>query len=158
MTLAEFGDPRLPQKFWDKVSPEPNSGCWLWTASGDQHGYGRFGVPKEYRTVLSHRFSYEKLVGCAENLFVCHKCDNPFCVNPHHLFIGTQDDNMQDMSKKGRHKLNNNPLNNKEKTHCLNGHEFNEKNTRLWKGHRICRICHAERVKTSVKKKENNYE
>jgi len=143
MVCAEYGDIRLSKRFWDKVSPEPNSGCWLWTAAVDPNGYGKFGVPGQYRTALSHRYSFENLVERADDCFVCHKCDNPSCVNPYHLFLGDQKDNMRDMSNKGRHKLNNIPLQNKQKTHCVRGHLLSGSHVRIWKGGRYCNICHA---------------
>jgi YHS domain-containing protein len=71
--------------------------CWLWTAATDGKGYGRFD------NMAAHRFAYELYIGpIPDKLFVCHKCDNPPCVNPDHLFLGTQKDNMLDCSRKGR--------------------------------------------------------
>jgi len=67
-------------------------------------GYGRLRVGNR-KTMLAHRFSYEAHVGpIPKGMFVCHKCDNPLCVNPDHLFVGTASDNMQDMHRKGRAK------------------------------------------------------
>lgn len=79
-------------------------GCWEWTAHRDKHGYGRIrlnGIP-----ALAHRVVYELLVGAIpEGLFALHHCDNPGCVRPDHIFLGTQRDNMRDMWKKGRSNL-----------------------------------------------------
>jgi len=89
-------------RFWKKVdrSGGPDA-CWTWTAAKDPRGYGRFGY--EYKTYLAHRFAYELVLGpVGAGLFVCHSCDNPSCVNPGHLFTGSHDDNMRDMSSKGR--------------------------------------------------------
>jgi len=80
-------------------------GCWLWSGSTDDFGYGklssrrgRSGSPER-----AHRVSFEKHYGeIPERAFVCHKCDNPECTNPDHLFLGTQKDNMMDCAKKGR--------------------------------------------------------
>lgn len=82
------------------ISPEPNSGCWLWTGGG-----GRYGVAKHCKEQwLAHRLSYFLCKGSLDkDLKVCHVCDNTWCVNPGHLFLGTQNDNNQDCIKKGRH-------------------------------------------------------
>lgn len=88
-------------RFWEKVNKTPD--CWTWTAALDRRGYGKIylGNPKE---VLAHRFSWELHNGqIPKGMVVCHKCDNPSCVNPAHLFVGTMKDNTQDMLAKGRH-------------------------------------------------------
>ena len=76
-------------------------GCWLWLAGKDQDGYGLFTTNRVM--CKAHRFSYSLYRGpISEGLFVLHKCDVPSCVNPDHLFLGTNQDNMTDMVKKGR--------------------------------------------------------
>jgi hypothetical protein len=90
--------------------PEPNSGCWIWlggTASSPCGlEYGRLSVGSRgftRRTVRAHRYSYETYKGpIPEGLNVCHHCDISLCVNPDHLFVGTQSDNMVDAFAKGR--------------------------------------------------------
>lgn len=77
--------------------------CWLWTANKNKIGYGYFWMKVANRQLLAHRVSYELFVGSIPcGLLVCHKCDNPSCVNPNHLFIGTHLDNMNDMFNKNR--------------------------------------------------------
>lgn len=80
---------------------ERTADCWIWKAAKNEHGYGIFRIyPKNY---LAHRFVYMLVYGdIPQTLFVLHKCDNPSCVNPNHLFLGTQKDNMVDCKQKGR--------------------------------------------------------
>jgi hypothetical protein len=88
-------------RFMDKVSPEPNSGCWLWTGCVNYDGYGQLLVGRGARG--AHRVSYELFHGAIEpGMHICHKCDVPSCVNPDHLFMGTAADNAADKVRKGR--------------------------------------------------------
>jgi HNH endonuclease len=92
----------LPERIADKIIPEPNSGCWLWMGALDTKGYGK--TKYEGRNWLVHRliFCIKNKLKITDGKFVCHKCDNTLCVNPNHMFIGTQKDNMLDASRKGR--------------------------------------------------------
>jgi len=88
-------------RFDSKYIPVTESGCWLWEAYVSPNGYGTFSV--EGKTQGAHRVSYFLHKGeIPTGAYVLHKCDNTICVNPEHLFLGTQLDNMKDMAKKGR--------------------------------------------------------
>jgi hypothetical protein len=98
----EYGDERLPQRFWDKTIPEPMSGCWLWTAaskSGD-YGYGVFATRKGegWGMTIAHRVSYAAEHGDIEpGVVIDHVCHTPACVNPAHLRAGSVADNVRNM-------------------------------------------------------------
>jgi len=109
MTTKRTGRPpgRRPTKFYnerfeDYVSPEPNSGCWLWDGGGERQA-GHCQIEFNGRWQYVHRFAFERYCGpIPPGLCVCHKCDVPCCVNPDHLFLGTRADNNTDMKQKGR--------------------------------------------------------
>jgi hypothetical protein len=87
------------ERFWSKV--KKTDGCWEWTAARDGAGYGYFKLEGECQ--LAHRVAYRLARGSiSEGAHVCHHCDNPGCVNPDHLFLGTHQDNMDDKTRKGR--------------------------------------------------------
>jgi hypothetical protein len=103
--LSDFGPlgASKAEIFWSKVnkSPEINKTCWEWIGQSLVSGYGRMRFDGTYQS--SHRISWQMHYGSIpKGLNVLHKCDNRLCVNPEHLFLGTQQDNMIDMVTKGR--------------------------------------------------------
>lgn len=86
-------------QFWSRVQKSPD--CWEWTGGRQNKGYGTLSVNN--RAMLAHRFSWVIHYGdIPPRLGVLHRCDNPGCVRPDHLFLGTQKENMQDARRKGR--------------------------------------------------------
>lgn len=138
------------KRFFSNCDVQSN-GCVLWTGTIGHRGYGQFtanGV--RYR---AHRYSYMKANGLKElDPFspVCHSCDNPSCVNPEHLWLGTQSENIKDCVRKKRHV-------NSRKTHCRHGHKLSKENTILEKNgtSRRCRICKS-RDNIKYKRKVRN--
>jgi len=130
-----FGDPRLPERFWSKCIPEPNSGCWLWFGASVPFGYGQF-YPNGHRgQVNSHRHAYLNLVGpIPDELVLDHVCRTPCCVNPAHMEPVTNAENV----RRGH------PFRAPKET-CPAGHSY-EINSRVAPtGGRICRACDRER-------------
>ncbi len=92
-------DKKTITRFWSKV--EKTDGCWLWTGCIKRDGYGKVRISQ--RSFIAHRVSWELSFGAIPDfLHVLHRCDNPACVRPEHLFLGTQRDNVADMDAKGR--------------------------------------------------------
>lgn len=111
-----MGTEQFKNKFWRRVNkngPLPDQKnhhytglerCWQWTGRSLNRGYG--SIQFRGRVIKSHRGSYELSIGpIPRGMWVLHKCDNKLCVNPSHLFLGTRKDNVDDMMKKGRHRV-----------------------------------------------------
>lgn len=94
----------LADRFWEKVDKRGTNDCWEWQGALDRKGYGEIKAGRSRKIVRAHRLAWILEHGeCPNDLLVCHQCDNPKCCNPHHLFLGTFQDNLADMRKKGRH-------------------------------------------------------
>ncbi len=136
----------VEERFWEKVERGPN--CWTWIGGLANKGYGTFFY--QGRLIGAHRASYQIAYGPIEDgAWVLHRCDNPPCVRPDHLFLGDARTNVADMDKKGRA---NRPAGdrhlNAQKTHCPRGHPYDEQNTRRDRaGGRYCRTCNRERMR-----------
>ena len=103
----------LKKRFLAKI--KKSSECWGWIGNRNSKGYGQ--IKLDGVQTLAHRVSWQLFKGnIPEKMCVCHKCDNPSCVNPVHLFLGTTKDNMQDMIQKGR------------SNYCGGAHTYGEKN------------------------------
>lgn len=97
--------PKYIDSFWSKVEKLGENECWKWKAYKNRQGYGRMGIAAS-QCVNAHRVSWLIHNGSIpKGMFVCHKCDNPECTNPNHLFLGTRQDNTNDMmiKKRGKH-------------------------------------------------------
>ena len=93
----------VSQRLEDMTIPEPNSGCWLWLGAVNAWGYGTIRI--DGKTLLAHRVSWMENRGpIPEENIVCHSCDIPSCLNPDHLWLGTDKENSDDMYRKGRNR------------------------------------------------------
>ena len=94
-------DSRLPTRIQRKIEPVTESGCWIWTGAANRYGHSCL----KGKAKTAHRLVYELLIGeIPEGMELMHSCDIGVCVNPNHLSVGTHNDNMKDMVKKGRSK------------------------------------------------------
>ena len=146
----------LEERFWEKVRKGP--GCWEWTGANTgakSGGYGLFFFEGEI-----HRASRISLMLAGspvpKNLCALHKCDNPPCVRPDHLFIGTRSENLKDAYRKGRAHDGGQAERNRMKTHCPQGHPYDEENTYTSReGVRACRAC--GRIRDRKRTPRNRY-
>lgn len=149
----------LETRFWRKVARRGPDECWLWTGSvfSEQRPYGCFGI--KGRSFRAHRVAWSLANGrdIPAGKVVCHACDNPRCVNPAHIWLGTPLENMRDMLRKGRAHHQKNPRKPKPKepkprkprpkaTHCRRGHSYKEQKAYPSEaGKQRCVICHTAR-------------
>jgi hypothetical protein len=132
----KFGSPALPDRFWRKVEVS-TEGCWTWLAGRFGNGYPAFY--SQGRMMPAHRVCYVAAHGVIEGgLDIDHLCRNPLCVNPDHLEAVTHRENiLRGTGFAARHAV---------KTHCPQGHEYTDENTRVYRGMRNCRRCAHEKT------------
>lgn len=127
-----------------RTSPEPNSGCWLWTGGVTDRGYAQ--ITRNRRSELVHRVIYELTYGPIPlNLQIDHLCRVRCCVNPQHLEAVTAKENINRSKLVGKTGNKIGPKHNFNKTHCPSGHEYNSANTIMYNGYRYCRVCRDRR-------------
>ncbi len=121
--------------------------CWLWGGAKNRKGYGMVSKKFFGGQQYVHRVSYLQAIGfIPPGILVCHHCDTPSCLNPEHLFLGTNSENQIDSVKKGRHWST-------RKTHCLKGHSLTGGNLYVCpRGFRECKTCRRASVRRHKKK------
>ena len=136
----------LAKRLEARVERVPFSGCWIWMGWTVPQGYGITLV--DGVQTKAHRLSWQIANGSAPgSLFVCHRCDVPECINPEHLFLGTDGDNTRDAASKGR-------LWQQKVTHCPQGHPYDEPNTYVQpRGWRSCKACNRTAARNLWRRK-----
>lgn len=141
--MANYRKTTLEERFWRYVSPEPNSGCWIWDGAVSSNGYGTITVgQKGPGTQLTATHVSLAIHGrpLPKGMFACHSCDFPPCVNPDHLFHGTPKQNTQDSISKGRSRVWNEI--------CRHGHLKAGDNLYIApSGLRMCKECRRASVR-----------
>lgn len=134
-----------PRTFWDKVLI--GDGCWEWQRARNNAGYGRLTI--DNRSLYAHRTAWTLWNGRQPTVQVLHRCDNPPCCRPDHLFDGDQSINIQDAVAKGRHRGGLAHTVNPLPTHCAKGHPYREPYpSDIVTGRRRCIICANASLRT----------
>lgn len=147
-------------RWLEKVAVSDLASCWLWQGLVDQDGYGKFQYPTDNGQVhiRAHRWAYQHFIGSIPTgLHVLHICDTPSCVNPNHLWLGTNQDNVDDRQVKGRGvKVWGEPLNRLRQDNCKRGHPLSGSNLGInpKTGWRRCKRCAADRAMVTYWKKK----
>lgn len=144
-----FGDTDLPDRFWDKISPCPMTGCWLWFGSTTNRGYGSFNLgSRDGRQVtgMAHKITFTTFTNAPLPVFdgvrtvLDHKCRVRACCNPRHLEAVPEPVNVaRGLSPSALHA---------QKTHCPKGHAYVGENVITYRKKRYCRACRKLRGKS----------
>jgi hypothetical protein len=143
LNLSQTGQSRpgrpIEERFWEKVAISGPDDCWLWLGAKTKEGYGSIGHNGRVRRAT--HVSWELRYGAPfpPRKLACHTCDNPPCVNPAHIFVGTKQENADDMARKGR------SIKGLHREFCRRGHKRTPENTYSHKNGIWCRVCRRER-------------
>jgi hypothetical protein len=134
-------------RFWRHVDRRAESECWPWQggrgSTGD--GYGRVSISGKMRPATQVAWEIENGKPFPSGKIACHSCDNSICVNPAHIWPGTQSENLSDCVSKGRHKS-------KPQAHCKRGHPMNNVNRRPTQGGFRCGACSRENTRLAMRR------